>query len=540
MSSILKQPQAAAVRSVLFALVAAVFAAFAGAASAQGSAGNLRQAIAQAAAGNSSLAAFYKARDYEPIWVGNSRDNKRRVDAFIDALNEARDHALPVASYRGGELAKAIGSSRSAVELAKTEVAFSTSFLAYANDIQSGILDPARVDSEIKRSAPRRDGGKNLEAFSKSSPAAFIQALPPQTREYEMLLAERASLEQAISRGGWGAKVPGSGLKAGQSGGAVTALAGRLSAMGYMSGTRSSYDSAVQQAVARFQKDHGLAPDGVAGKGTLAEVNKDPEDRLKQVATAMERERWSNLPQGRRHVLVNIPDFTARIMDNGRTAFETRAVVGSNQSTHRTPEFSDVMEFVVVNPTWNVPASITAREYLPMLQQDPNAVSHLQLVDDGGNVVLRASVDFAAYDGSNFPYRLKEPPSEGNALGQVKFMFPNRYNIYLHDTPAKSLFSRETRAYSHGCIRLNDPLDFANALLKPETGNPAGLMQSRLDTGRESVVELKQPLRVHLRYRTAFQLDADDFQYRRDVYGRDAKVFAALARAGVSLGVAGG
>lgn len=517
-------------RRLGLALVAAGAVWGAGAVSAQEVLG---QAIARMSADNGTLAAFYKATGYRPIWVGSA--NRKRAAAYLEALYGAGAHGLPVASYRAGDLAAALRGGAEPQALARAEVAFSTSFAKYARDVQSGVLTPQRVDREIFRPAPRRDPVKTLSAFAQSSPAAFLRALPPQTREYQRLMAEKARLERELGAGGWGAQVPGAVFKPGQSGAAVTALSARLAAMGYLRGTRSDYGADVEQAVAAFQRDHGLSTDGIAGKVTLSEVNKDPEDRLKQVIAAMERERWLNLPLGKRHVEVNIPDFTARIIDNGRTVFATRAVVGANQSTHRTPEFSDVMEFMVINPTWNVPASITAREYLPMLKENPNAVPQLQLVDASGRTVSRGSVDFSAYDGGSFPYRLKEPPSEGNALGQVKFMFPNQHNIYLHDTPAKSLFSRESRAYSHGCIRLNDPQDFAYQLLGPQTANPQGFYQSQVATGRETVVELSQPLRVHLLYRTAFALDGDRVQYRRDVYGRDAKVFAALARAGVSL-----
>jgi murein L,D-transpeptidase YcbB/YkuD len=189
----------------------------------------------------------------------------------------------------------------------------------------------------------------------------------------------------------------------------------------------------------------------------------------------------------------------------------------------------------VVNPTWNVPRSITVKEYLPMLQKNPNAVRHLNVVDSKGRVVSRAAVDFASYNARTFPFALKEPPSQGNALGLVKFMFPNPYNIYLHDTPAKNLFGREVRAYSHGCIRLHQPFDFAYAILAPQTSDPEGYFQSVLATGRETVVPLEKPVPVHLIYRTAFTSAKGHIQFRRDIYGRDAKIWDALAREGVAL-----
>ena len=170
-----------------------------------------------------------------------------------------------------------------------------------------------------------------------------------------------------------------------------------------------------------------------------------------------------------------------------------------------------------------------------MLQEDPNAVRHLDLLDTNGNKISRASVDFTEFDEETFPFRLKESPSRGNALGIVKFMFPNKYNIYLHDTPAKPLFSRQARAFSHGCIRLRDPRDFAYALLSKQSNNPEAFFQSKLATGEETRVDLRQSLPIHLIYRTAFTQAKGRTQYRADIYGRDAAIFKALLNAGVVL-----
>ena len=287
----------------------------------------------------------------------------------------------------------------------------------------------------------------------------------------------------------------------------------------------------------RFQADHGLIPDGAAAAGTLAEVNVQPADRLKSVIVAMERWRWINMDLGARHIWVNLADFSAKIIDDGKVTFETPAVVGQNLKDHRSPEFSDTMEFMVLNPTWNVPRSIVTKEYLPALQQDPNADGQLQLIDASGHVVDRASVDFTQYDANTFPFDLKQPPSDGNALGLVKFMFPNKYNIYLHDTPSKSLFKRETRAFSHGCIRLGEPFDFAYTLLARQSDNPQATFKAALDKRVENTLNLAQPVPVHLVYFTAIPTPTGAMTYRRDVYGRDAEIFAALAKAGVALDV---
>ena len=171
-----------------------------------------------------------------------------------------------------------------------------------------------------------------------------------------------------------------------------------------------------------------------------------------------------------------------------------------------------------------------------MMQRNPNAAGHLKIVDSRGRVVPRSAINFAAYSARSFPYSMRQPPSDGNALGLVKFIFPNQYNIYLHDTPSKSLFAREVRAFSHGCIRLSYPMDFAYALLAAQTDDPVGLFKSHLATGQESSVILDVPLPVHLVYFTAYPSNTGRIEYRRDVYGRDAAIFRALTDAGVALG----
>ena len=233
---------------------------------------------------------------------------------------------------------------------------------------------------------------------------------------------------------------------------------------------------------------------------------------------------------------MNLTDFTAAIVDNDVVTFSTRSVIGANDSDRRSPEFSDVMEFMVINPSWYVPRSIITKEYLPQLQRNRGAVRHLEITDNRGRVVNRNNVDFNQFNERNFPYSMRQPPSRGNALGLVKFMFPNRYNIYLHDTPAKNLFGREVRAYSHGCIRLNDPFDFAYALLAKQETDPKGFFHSTLRTGAETRVNLAKNVPVHIVYRTAYPDARGNMQYRRDVYGRDKRSWDALNNAGVTLG----
>lgn len=500
-----------------------------------------KQAVAEAAAKDAGIAAFYQANRYKSIWTGRGGKDRQRRDALLNAVTNAADHGLPVSRYNPEQLKTLLKQARSPRDRGAVEVEMSRIFLQYARDLQTGVLVPSKVDSEIVRQVPLRDRVSYLTNFTKSSPKRFFQALAPKAPEYARLMKAKLMMERQLAKGGWGQKVPSKSLKPGQSGNSVVILRNRLQAMGYLQRSSSqTYDAAMQAAMQQFQLSRGLNPDGVAGPGTMAEINRPIESHLQAVMVAMERERWMNRPRGKRHVWVNLTDFSAAIMDNGKETFRTRSVIGKNQGDRRSPEFSDVMEFMVINPTWNVPRSIATKEYLPLLKKNPNAVGHLRIVDSRGRTVSRSAANFGAYSAKTFPYNIKQPPSNRNALGLVKFMFPNRHNIYLHDTPAKNLFSREVRAYSHGCIRLHQPFDFAYALLAKQTNDPEGFFKAKLNTGVESRVNLKQPVPVHIVYRTAFVSANGNVNFRRDVYGRDAKIFSALAKAGVQLRAVGG
>ncbi len=500
-----------------------------------------KQAVAQAASNDEALAEFYKARKYKSIWTGRVGKDGQRRKAFLAALTKAGNHGLPIKRYDPKVIKAQLKAAKTGQDRGRMEVEMSRLFLQYAGDLRSGIVNPRKIDSGMVRSVQRWGRLQTLVAFEKSSPKGFLKALVPKTPEYVRLMKEKLRLEKLVGRGGYGPNVGVTALKAGSTGGHVVSLRNRLTAMGYLRRSASqTYDANMKKAVQLFQLYHGLPTDGEAGKATMAEINKNATYRLQSIMVAMERERWFNRPRGKRHVLVNLTDFTAKIMDNDKVTFVTRSVVGKNQSDRRTPEFSDVMEFMIINPTWNVPRSIATKEYLPLLKRNPNAVGHLRVVDSRGRTVNRSSVNFAQYTAQTFPFNLKQPPSRGNALGLVKFMFPNKYNIYLHDTPSKNLFARNVRAFSHGCIRLQQPFDFAYALLAKQMANPQEFFQAKLKTGRETRVDLKEPVPVHLIYRTAISKPKGGMEYRRDVYGRDAKIFNALSKAGVVLRSVGG
>jgi len=494
------------------------------------------QSVAEASSRDRALSEFYRASNYRPLWTGKGGKYRARRQALLKALATASDHGLPEAAYNTDYLKANLRSVQSDRDLGRIEVALSKLFLEYARDIQSGILDPKRVDEDIARKAPLRDRLTTLVNFSDSSPAAYLRQLSPKNPGYIGLMKQKLAMERLLAKGGWGSTVPGRKLKLGQSGTNVVALRNRLVAMGYMRRNASrTFNENLQKAVKQFQYVHGLSQDGVVGRRTLAEINVSPEKRLKSIIVAMERERWMNFPRGKRHILVDLADFNTSIIDDGKVTFKTIIVVGANVDDRRSPEFSDSMEHMVLNPTWYVPRSIAVKEYWPLMQEDPSAVGHLEIFDEFGEEVSRDNLDFSDYTEEDFPYDFKQPPSRGNALGLVKFMFPNRFNIYLHDTPEKSLFSRESRAFSHGCIRVKEPFEFAYALLRRQMNNPEPYFGSLLSTGEEFVIPLQEHIPVHLVYRTAFTSAKGNINFRRDFYGRDARIFSALQNAGVVL-----
>ncbi len=496
----------------------------------------LKQTIAEQASDNDAVAAFYRQMNYEPIWTGADADDQARRKALLETVATLGRHGLPTDKFTERRFRALMSDVSTTRELGALEVTLSKLYLQMARDLQTGVLVPSSIDPGLVRKVPVRDGAETLMELAKGEPRDVMRGLAPQTNEYARLMKEKMRLEVLASSGGWGAPVQAKKLEPGDRGNAVLALRDRLIRMGYLSRTvAASYDDALQEAVRQFQTDHGLTDDGVAGAATIKEINRSVEDRLKSVIVAMERERWINRPLGDRHIKVNLTDFSARIFDDDKVTFRTRAVVGMNVHDRRTPEFSDIMEHMIINPSWHVPRSIIIKEYLPALKENPLAHGHLEITDASGRVVNRNAADFSELTGSTLNFNMRQPPGGRNALGLVKFMFPNKHNIYLHDTPQKHLFAREVRAYSHGCIRLNDPFDFAYALLAVQSSDPKGQFHSILDTRKETKVDLVKQVPVHLMYRTAFTQAKGKINFRRDIYGRDAAIWKALSNAGVAL-----
>ncbi len=482
-------------------------------------------------------AEIYAQRDFAPIWTGEAA---ARGAALVAELRDADAHALPPSRYAPDRLAALLQSGPQD----EAEIALSRAFLLYARDLSSGLLEPRDAARGVRHRAPRPSPALLLRRAAETEDlTALMAALAPSDSGYARLATTYAELRAVAERGGWGAPVsPGPTLREGDRGPRVVEIRRRLAAMGdaedeavLTPADPTVFDAALAQLVRAFQARHGLNTDAAVGPRTLAALNASPEKRAAQVAVNLERLRWMNRPLGDRRIMVNQADFTVRLIDGADVLFEERVIVGKPR--HQTIEFSDEMEYLVLNPTWHVPRSIATEELLPQLKDDPTLLQRRNMRlsrPDGGPIPFdTASYDFTAYDAQSFPYRIRQAPNPDNALGRVKFMFPNDHAIYLHDTPTRRLFERDARTFSHGCVRVRDPLRLAEILLGFQMENPRDFIDTVLAGGRERYVNLAEHIPVHLYYSTAWIDDAGRPQFRADVYGRDAAVSAALRAHGV-------
>ncbi|MDC3055832.1 L,D-transpeptidase family protein [Paracoccaceae bacterium] len=497
---------------------------------------NLRAGLISALQQHPLILDFYLENDYELIWFGNNALASQRRAELVNSLQSASFHGLPGKKYQVNSLLSKLSTSDSLFEIGLLEGLFMIAFTEYASDLDTGVLIPSEVDTDIVRQINFKDTDFYIQGLLSRNPYDYFRSLGPQSSEYARLLVEYQKLSEIIRNGGWSNIATDRILRFGDSGDDVVAIRNRLFDQGYMPNSISTkFDKKLLKAVQKYQSDHGLVPDGIIGAGTILELNITAEQRLSSIIVALERERWLGDTLGQRHIWVNLADFKAKIIEDHAVVFETRTVLGVNDESMRSPEFSDKMEYMVVNPTWHIPVSIAKNEYLPELKKDPEALPFLKLFDSSGSLVDRESIDFSILGKNYFPYEMKQLPSTTNALGLVKFMFPNPYNIYLHDTPAKDLFMKEVRDFSHGCIRLHEPFDFAYALLEKQTDEPQSEFQNALKSQEETIILLSKSVPVHITYRTAFTKAGGGIEFRRDIYGRDQKIYDALVELGLEL-----
>lgn len=482
---------------------------------------------------NALLADFYRSNDFNPVWVKRSQitellETIKSVEA--DGLLSRDYHISGIRNFYNNPPGSPFLKAR--YELLLTDAMFKLSY-----HLLHGKVDPEKIDPNWNLSKGS-DGNGLIErlrnAVAGDSLAAVVAKLPPNHPKYINLKAGLAKYRQIAAKGGWGSIPGGSSIKEiGQYDDRIPALRRRLEITGEIAmfsqvdtsfaSSAMVYSAELKEAVKSFQKRHGLEVDGAVGPKTLKALNVPVAQRVDQIRINLDRYRWFVQKLEPTFVLVNIAGFTVQYVENGRYKWGSRVIVG--EPYWKTPVFKAQMQYIIFNPAWNVPPGILKKEALPAIKRNPEYLSQhdLQVIDRSGRVVNPDSVNWTAYSAGLLPYRLRQPPGDRNALGRVKFMFPNKHLVYLHDTPGKHLFDKSTRAFSHGCIRLQNPFELAQLLLGWGTED----IQEAVDAEKTRTVHLPRKVPVFLVYLTAVAED-DEVLFRNDVYSRDAAVLKAL------------
>lgn len=489
-----------------------------------------------------AVAKVYADRGYAPIWAGE-QGLRLGAATLVEAFLRAGDDGLEPDEYLPQRAAS--GSSASAADLAKAEVELSAALVRYATDLKVGRLAPTRTDSRGNVLRKEIDAAAILtEAAAANDLGAYLRSLAPANRLYAGMRRSLTEYRRAAARGGWPEPAPDR-LEPGSAGEPVARLREILRATGdlisFAEGQGGApYDEALANAVRSFQERHGLMADGVVGAETRDAMAVGVEERLRQILLNMERVRWLPDDLGDPHLMVNLAGFTLSYVEGGSDAMTMRAIVG--KPGRSSPEFSGLITYLEVNPSWSVPRIITVEDLLPKIRKDPRFLANngFSLRTANGGSVDAESVNWSAVRADSFPYSLRQRPGPSNALGQVKFMFPNSFDVYLHDTPARGLFSQPVRAYSSGCIRLEKPVELAAKLLEPNGNWGMERLRAAVARGETRSVILSRPVPVHLTYLTSWR-DADGtIQFRPDIYGRDREMDAALIARGTQLLAASG
>jgi L,D-transpeptidase YcbB len=476
------------------------------------------------------LAKFYQERQMAPLWL-DADGPSARAEVLAGVLRDADKEGLDPEDYHASIITELL-SADTPDGRAELELRLSLGLLEMASDPASGRLEPQTVNPELFVYPQEVDPAKVIQSAAGAQDiAAFVASYEPAQPEYRRLKAALADYRARAAAGGWPAIQDGPTLKPGMANPRVVQLRARLDVPAPQGGDPALFDDALAEAVMQFQARQGLEQDGLIGQNTLAALNVPVEERIRQILLNLERRRWMADDPGVRYVFVNLADFELKVVDGPRTVFDTRVVVGAPY--HRTPVFSGDMTYLEINPYWNVPPSIARNELLPKIKADPgylaaNDFALLSDWSDSARILDPHAIDWSAVRPETFAYKLRQGPGAGNALGHIKFMFPNRFNIYLHDTPARGLFARDVRDFSHGCIRVENPETFAAFVLDRQPGWSPEAIKTAIATGQRTIVTLDQPLPVHIAYLTAWVNKDGSVNFRRDVYGRDAILAAAL------------
>ena len=478
------------------------------------------------------LARFYEQQQFSAAW-----DSPAKLAALLAAIEESRRHGLLPADYHQQALTTLLGAHALAPTPAlavKLDILATDALARLAFHLRYGKVDPVQIESTWNFS-PSLDGVNPVDALRTLSGAdrlgEALEGLAPDGRYYRGLLDALAAHREIDGQGGWPLVAAGETLRPGMSSPRVPELRARLVVSGDHPTGRPDvedelFDASLEAAVKHFQRRHGLDPDGLVGRNTLAALNVSAAARVDQLRVNMERARWVFGDLEERFLLVNIARFRVVLIERGQVTWSTRAVVG--QPFRQTPVFKARMTYLEFNPRWTVPPTILREDLLPELRRDPGALQrkNMTVLDFQGRPVDPAGIDWATIPARGFPHIIRQEPGPDNALGRVKFMYPNPHHVYMHDTPARSHFGRAERAFSSGCIRLEKPFELVNLLLAGSEWDEQAIQQV-LASGRTRVVNLPAPITVLTLYGTAAP-EGDQVHFAKDVYDRDARLLEAL------------
>lgn len=482
---------------------------------------------------SNELAEFYKDNNFSPIWY-NDNDFNESAHELLEVIKNIEQEGLSPTLYRYNYLKKNLSKNKLNIEeKALTEIILSNSYLLLASHFTNGLLSPESYEKNwhsIKKTI-------NIYEFlnkvnNKNNIRKSLYSLLPQTENYLKLRSTLNSYKNIKETGGFQEVNIGRVVEEGMRGYDIKQIKLRLQQSNDYNGEiNSQFDKQLHKAVTSFQKRHGLSPDGIVGEDTKTALNKNVDIKLKKITINMERLRWLPQKLGEFYVFVNIANYKLKVVEKQKSVMDMKVIVGKEQRS--TPVFSDKINRVVLNPSWNLPKSIAVEDKLPIIKEN------VEYLTNNDYQVLRISagkfeevdpkeIDWEELDEENFNYYLKQEPGPNNALGRIKFMFPNKYSVYLHDTPQKGLFEEMERSFSSGCIRLEEPFKLAEYILKKNNMWEPEKIEKILTSEEETKIDLTEKIPIHLIYMTSWVNDNEQLHFRNDIYNRDKNLIEAL------------
>lgn len=482
------------------------------------------------------LPMFYINRIYAPAWFNRDTLGNNGY-ALVDYIRHVDQQGLQPNDYHLNLIEKYLGKILKVTpmdtgDMMKLDVLLTDAFLFLGSHLYYGKVDPEKEGGnwKMKRKDPElRLDLKLEEALAVNDPATGLNLLAPRYRSYWMMKDQLAFFLE-LNEHLWPAILSGISIKPGESNQSVPEIREKLIKLRYHLSDSISliFDEELEKQVKMFQADWGLNTDGVIGKETLEDLNSVPFKLINQLKVNMERYRWLPLQVTEKHIIINIANFKLDLIEGTDTLISMRAIVG--KELRQTPVFNDQMTYIVFSPTWTIPPTILENDVIPELLKGSGYIDkkNMKLLRRDGSELAYNDIDWSKISKTNFPYMVRQNPGPGNALGKVKFMFPNTYNVYIHDTPSRGYFARDNRAMSSGCVRVEKPFDLAVLLLSDEPEWSPTNIRDAMQQDKEQTVRLKLPVDVMLVYLTAWTDGKDRIQFRKDVYQRDDMVMVAL------------